>query len=225
MLLLQATHPTSRAVRFIDLVAASVLALLLDQPIALFAFSTPEHLRTALATYVPNLEKYGTIFLLAFVIALCFRLRNRYRENAERAMFVLGSGALAALVADLMKGVFGRTGPSTFITEGAYGFDFFNLTPGFYSFPSGHAAVAAAIAGSLSVLSPSSGVIVWHVAAAVVAMRVITGDYFLSDTLCGFAVGLAASWCLQTIFQQLGLGPSSCIKNIDNSALNHKHQP
>jgi membrane-associated phospholipid phosphatase len=208
--------------RIIDIVAASMLAvLLLDRPIALFFSNLPEAQRLLITAIVPDLGDAGLVFILAFIVAAGYRLLVADRETAERALFVIGSGSLAGLCADAMKGLFGRMRPALFINDGSYGFDFFNFAAGFDSFPSSHAAVAAGLAGSLSIVSPSNKAVIMNVVVMIVATRVIAGEHFFGDALFGFAVGLAATCCLHVVFERLGLriGPPS-----PDSTLGDKHR-
>jgi diacylglycerol kinase family enzyme/membrane-associated phospholipid phosphatase len=60
------------------------------------------------------------------------------------------------------------------------------------SFPSGHAASAAAFATGVALEKPGLAVPVAALAVAVGASRVVTGVHYPSDVLAGFAVGAAA---------------------------------
>jgi membrane-associated phospholipid phosphatase len=60
------------------------------------------------------------------------------------------------------------------------------------SFPSGHAASAAAFATGVALELPVLAVPVGALAAAVGASRVVTGIHFPSDVAAGFATGVAA---------------------------------
>jgi len=60
------------------------------------------------------------------------------------------------------------------------------------SFPSGHAASAAAFATGVALEKPGLAAPVIAVAAAVGASRVVTGVHYPSDVLAGFTIGAAA---------------------------------
>lgn len=61
------------------------------------------------------------------------------------------------------------------------------------SFPSGHAASAAAFATGVALEIPALTIPVGALAAAVGASRVVTGMHYPSDVLAGFATGVAAA--------------------------------
>ncbi|MER7233416.1 phosphatase PAP2 family protein [Streptomyces olivaceus] len=65
------------------------------------------------------------------------------------------------------------------------------------SFPSGHAASAAAFATGVALESPAWGAAVTPVAAAVVLSRVYTGVHFPSDVLAGAALGVGAAFAVR----------------------------
>ncbi|PZG78238.1 phosphoesterase [Streptomyces sp. NTH33] len=67
------------------------------------------------------------------------------------------------------------------------------------SFPSGHAASAAAFATGVALESPAWGAAVAPVAAAVALSRVYTGVHFPSDVLAGTALGAGAAFAARGI--------------------------
>ncbi|MCI2418455.1 phosphatase PAP2 family protein [Saccharopolyspora sp. K220] len=62
------------------------------------------------------------------------------------------------------------------------------------SFPSGHAASAAAFATAVTMESPVTGAIIAPIAAAVAYSRVHTGVHWPSDVVCGAALGAGMAW-------------------------------
>ncbi|MEU3829975.1 phosphatase PAP2 family protein [Streptomyces sp. SID486] len=67
------------------------------------------------------------------------------------------------------------------------------------SFPSGHAASAAAFATGVALESPAWGAAVAPVAASVAASRVYTGVHFPSDVLAGAALGVGAAFLVRRL--------------------------
>ena len=62
------------------------------------------------------------------------------------------------------------------------------------SFPSSHAANAAALAWVMTRRWPRWGIAFWVFALGVAASRVYLNRHFLSDVLCGVLVGLGVGW-------------------------------
>ncbi|MFD8373415.1 bifunctional phosphatase PAP2/diacylglycerol kinase family protein [Streptomyces sp. NPDC059688] len=67
------------------------------------------------------------------------------------------------------------------------------------SFPSGHAASAAAFATGVALESPAWGGVVAPVAFSVAASRVYTGVHFPSDVLAGAALGVGAAFLVRRL--------------------------
>ncbi|MYX25754.1 phosphatase PAP2 family protein [Streptomyces sp. SID8381] len=67
------------------------------------------------------------------------------------------------------------------------------------SFPSGHAASAAAFAAGVALESPAWGAAVAPVAASVALSRVYTGVHFPSDVLAGAALGAGAAFAVRAL--------------------------
>ncbi len=66
-------------------------------------------------------------------------------------------------------------------------------SPDPFSFPSGHAAAATAVATSLALAHPWPGVVALPIAALVVASRVMLRVHHTSDVAAGAALGLAGA--------------------------------
>ncbi|MDQ0717387.1 diacylglycerol kinase family enzyme/membrane-associated phospholipid phosphatase [Streptomyces luteogriseus] len=72
------------------------------------------------------------------------------------------------------------------------------------SFPSGHAASAAAFATGVALESPAWGAAVAPVAASVALSRVYTGVHFPSDVLAGAALGAGAAFAVRGLVPTRG---------------------
>ena len=124
------------------------------------------------------------------------------RAKAFIPGFIFVAVGAAGLVADVLKIIVGRTRPKLMFADGIYDFTWFGLRADHWSFPSGHAATAAALATALWCLWPRP---LWFYvagAALIAVSRVITGQHYLSDVVAGAAIGvivtrLVAAWMLR----------------------------
>ena len=107
--------------------------------------------------------------------------RNKWTRRA--ALRGLAGMAIASASANLLaKRLVGRARPDLPLSQ----------RPGSASFPSGHAAAAAAFATGVALEMPALAGPVGALAAAVGASRVISRVHYPSDVLAGFALGTAA---------------------------------
>jgi diacylglycerol kinase family enzyme/membrane-associated phospholipid phosphatase len=104
------------------------------------------------------------------------------RRAALRGLAGVAISSTAANV--LTKGLVGRARPSGAAPAGRL--------PRTTSFPSGHAAAAAAFATGVALEMPALAAPIGGLAAAVGASRVTTGVHYPSDVAAGFALGTAA---------------------------------
>ncbi len=109
------------------------------------------------------------------------------------------SAALATGLSVLIQEIAGRDRP-VFYTDAAGDFDPAEIRP---SFPSGHTAIAFALAASyvLSGAAPSDVAEIAAVAAAAVVaiLRVASGQHFPSDVVGGAAVGVGTALFVHTV--------------------------
>jgi undecaprenyl-diphosphatase len=70
----------------------------------------------------------------------------------------------------------------------------FGFKPTTRSFPSGHAANAAAAAYALTRLAPEGRVIFWLIAFLISYSRIYLGVHYPTDVICGALIGLAVGW-------------------------------
>jgi undecaprenyl-diphosphatase len=127
--------------------------------------------------------------VLVLVIGVSAIVRKKH-SVALWALKTATAVAASGLAANVLKVIAGRARPRA-LDQGVWGFHFLELGYRFNSFPSGHAAIAAAVAASICLARPAAwpaAVLLW---LALAGGRVLTGSHFLSDVLAGGALGIA----------------------------------
>lgn len=116
---------------------------------------------------------------------------NRWARRA--ALRGLASVAISSTATNVIaKGLAGRTRPAALTGTPGAALRRQVRTPRTTSFPSGHAASAAAFATGVALEMPTLAAPAGGLAAAVGASRLITGLHYPSDVAAGFALGAAA---------------------------------
>jgi undecaprenyl-diphosphatase len=121
-------------------------------------------------------------FAAAAVLAT---IRGKGRRAALRGVVAIAGASFTANA--LGKRVFPRRRPAADLVPVARRL---NRRPTSSSFPSGHAASAAAFTTAVALESPTAAAIIGPVAAAVAYSRVHTGVHWPSDVACGAALGV-----------------------------------
>jgi len=122
------------------------------------------------------------------------------RAAAPVPAFLFAAVAASGLTVDLLKVIFGRARPKLFFAAGTYDFTWLGLGASYWSFPSGHAATAAAIMTALWCLWPRHLPFYVALAAIVAASRVVMGAHYLSDVLMGAFVAVLLTRALAALF-------------------------
>lgn len=140
----------------------------------------------------PALRVLGTFAnhsKLWFSLAGIFLARKGISRRAG-ARGIVAIAATSAITNGIAKPLLPRTRPATRFVQPS---STFPNTPESSSFPSGHAASAAAFNTALTMESPVLGVATAPLAAAVACSRVRSGAHFPSDVLVGALLGAGVS--------------------------------
>ncbi len=139
------------------------------------------------------------IVLFAGLRARARSLRREviYGYAAKLLVFLFTAVALAGLTASLTKNIIGRARPKLFDELGSFAFQPFTFDYNFAAFPSGHATSIGALAGVLAIIWPCARVPVIIAGAWIAATRFLIGAHYFSDTVAGFALGLAFAYFLR----------------------------
>jgi membrane-associated phospholipid phosphatase len=187
---------------FLGLIATAVVVLVsiqwIDRPIAFWIYEVfgGRRIPTQAADRIFSIPVVTTI---VFVISGIVAILGRRFSKLETAIVMCAISTLATtVIKDQLKFAFGRTWPDTwgpgivsFVRDNVYGFHFFQSGKSFESFPSGHAAVAAAVLSTIWILFPRMRTICAVGLIAVDIGLVALNLHFLSDVVAGSFVGIS----------------------------------
>jgi membrane-associated phospholipid phosphatase len=170
----------------------------IDRPIAIWIFGLfggrriPTHL-------ADRIVQMPTITAIVFIVSGIIAIMGRRFSKLEAAIAMCAISTLATtVIKDQLKFAFGRTWPDTwgpgivsFLRDNVYGFHFFQSGKSFESFPSGHAAVAAAVLSVIWILFPNLRVFCTIGLIAVDVGLVALNLHFVSDVVAGSFVGIS----------------------------------
>jgi membrane-associated phospholipid phosphatase len=170
----------------------------IDRPIALWIFDVFGGRRIPTQA-VDRIFSFPLITAIVFGICGIIAIMGRRFSKLESAVAMCAICILATtVIKDQLKFAFGRTWPDTwgpgivsFVRDNVYGFHFFQSGKSFESFPSGHAAVVAAVLSIIWILFPKLRVICTIVVVAADIGLVALNLHFLSDVVAGSFVGIS----------------------------------
>jgi membrane-associated phospholipid phosphatase len=179
------------------LAAAGVVAFFYD-------IRTAEYFRTALSrAWKKKLRKVtdaakGAFWLLgAFVIyggvQLWMALDGEtptVRRASDVALAFLISMVIASAILHSTKLLLGRRRPRDYFEHGLYGVRAFALDGQYDSFPSGHSVTIFCIATLASAVMPMFAALWFAIAGFLALTRAMLNSHYLSDVLCGAALGV-----------------------------------
>ena len=132
------------------------------------------------------------------------RWAARLKSAALVSLFLFLSIAVSGLITDLLKFVFGRARPKLLFANETFGFDWWGTKADFWSFPSGHATTAVAIAAALYCLWPRFLPLYVGFAALIGVSRVVIGAHYVSDVIAATFIATASTYWLRRLFERRG---------------------
>ncbi|HWG78126.1 MAG TPA: phosphatase PAP2 family protein [Stellaceae bacterium] len=207
-------RPRLLAALFGTVLAAALSMTFVDRPVARFFHDGDPRVHAVFAV----ITKFGLSDAYLIVSSLLFlglriaaaRTRDAARApslllNAYRALFIFAVVAASGILTDVVKVICGRARPKLLFADNFYGFTWGATQADYWSFPSGHATTAAALATALFLLWPRGLPLYVAGALLVMASRIILDAHYTSDVIAGAAIGAATARAAWLVFAQTGL--------------------
>ena len=123
-----------------------------------------------------------------------------------RLQFIFWAVAVSNLVTEVLKYCIGRGRPFVGGDANAFHFSHFAGNPAYYSFPSGHATTAFALALAVSAVWPQARVAMAVYAIVIAATRLVLVAHHPSDVVAGALVGIVGAMFVRYWFAARRLG-------------------
>lgn len=164
----------------------TILAVLIDKLAPHFAVSLQNPGLVGVAEVISVLGN-PTVYCVPGAIAFfVFKLDLPNRDLARKALLIGLSPVVAGLVVNFGEIMVGRPRPMLPVIH----WQPLTLDHDFWSFPSEHAAVAAAAAAALSLLQPEYRLTFFGMAVLVAGARFLLGVHYPTDLVVGFILGV-----------------------------------
>jgi membrane-associated phospholipid phosphatase len=129
---------------------------------------------------------------------------QRYRSWGRSALYAFLVMAGSGLLVNLLKYLIGRIRPRHLFEQGLYGFEPLNTQWGMNSFPSGHSQAIFAAMMALFFIYPRYDAAYLVLAFMIALSRVMITVHYLSDTVMGAWIAVAAAILLRRYFTHKG---------------------
>ena len=187
--------------------AAAIAYTFLDLPAAQWFHGLDDATRDPVKRIANHATELGAskwyFYALPPTIVLLWALKCRVW--AAKVGLLLASLAAAGLIVNVLKVVFGRARPDAFREIGAWGFDPFSVGYDYNSFPSGHSAVAGAVAMSLVFIAPRLWPLFALLGLIVGSTRVFTESHYIADVIAGLYVGAMTAVAFRRLWHRAKL--------------------
>lgn len=184
--------------------------LFVDKPLALWIYNHPIQKNTLIVgvTYLPNLFVYLSVATV-FGIFICSQLTISKLKQAKLPAVIITiafSAYLAVVLTKALKFIFGRIGPTHWISQhfnpDSYGFfPFHGYLATYQDFPSGHATTAFAIVSVMYWAYPKFRWAYLLVGLCIIVSLLFTQSHFLADCLAGIVLGSIIGYLTARFFE------------------------
>jgi len=150
----------------------------------------------------------GVLLILIALVAPALRgvRRALLLGLGTRLQFLFFAVAFANAVTEVLKFVVGRGRPFVGGEANAFHFSHFAGTPAYYSFPSGHATTAFALAFAVAAVWPQARVAMAIYAVIIAVSRLVLLAHHPSDVVAGALVGIIGAMVVRYWFAARRLG-------------------
>ena len=167
---------------------------------------------------------FFSLSLLIYVLCYLFKDRvfkkhkNIYDKARIGSLFLFFAILITGIFTQITKHIVGRPRPNHILEQGYFGFDFFNISSSFHSFPSGHTSTIFIVALTFSIFTPKLKYFYLCCASIVALSRIVVGAHFFTDIIGGIVVAFIGFKVTLSIFEKFKINQNlSSIKKINSN--------
>ncbi len=190
-------------VSFLLVVLTTVLLYLYaDREIATYFYQLQDRQFKAFFHFLTRFGKSEWFLVPSFLLFLWFK-RQKQLLYAKQALYIFVTNVVAGIGVWFFKIPFGRMRPKLYLQDNLYGFEWFEITSKYVSFPSGHTITVISSAVALSLLFPKWKYLILPLGAMVAFSRVVVTAHYLSDIVFASFLGtMVALFLYQYYFKE-----------------------
>lgn len=181
-------------------ITATLCALIIDKPLALFI---DRHETAWMRDFGHVFEEAGkSLWMLIATLGFGVAAWRSYRHHSLRSFGIFAAIATSGIVANVIKVLAGRSRPPHLIEHGIAAWEPLRWHTEYIwnSFPSGHASTGLAVAITVSAFYPRVRWLAWALGLCIALGRIVYNVHYLSDVLVGAALGVVAGlWAIRAV--------------------------
>ena len=178
------------------------LFMYVDAPVAMFFHRIELGYIQPLSERITLLGKSKPLIgaLIGLIIGMRYVLH--WHQWEMRAWFLAACTFVPSLIVLGLKIIFGRARPELLFDDGLYGFQWFQFSRAFWSFPSGHTATLMGCMLGACIAWPRYRFLFLGIGFLVMTTRVILLQHYISDVLVSAYLVLLEVWVIQWLFDK-----------------------
>lgn len=170
----------------------------LDRPVVDFFYPRDDSLYFPISSFLTDFGEAG-IYLVGSLLLYLFWRKGK-PLMARAALFVFTTTAVAGIITNILKVIFGRARPKYYYMQEQFGLFWFETESNLRSIPSGHTTTAIGVWLAFALLFPRFRWPLIVIGLMLASTRVILTHHYVSDVIAGGFIGAMTTLVLYELF-------------------------
>ncbi len=183
---------------FLTIVGIIISWNFFDKPVVDFFYPRDDSFYFPISSFLTDFGEAG-IYLVGSLLLYLFWRKGK-PLMARAALFVFTTTAVAGIITNILKVIFGRARPKFYYMEDKFGLFWFETESNLRSIPSGHTTTAIGVWLAFALLFPRFRWPLIVIGLMLALTRVILTHHYVSDVIAGGFVGAMTTLVLYELF-------------------------